>query len=132
MQYLPPFERIKSQFRVSRPRNDTARANAANDDLVRLVQALLIGIEVDEAWYLEQHADVADGIRAGYIRSAKQHFLDHGYYEGRTPFRMPVDEIWYLATNADVADQVRMGTFESGQAHFDGPGYREGRLPRKF
>jgi hypothetical protein len=132
VRYLPPFERIKGQFQVSQIKVDSTRPAGPDDGLVRLVQALLIGIEVDEAWYLAQHADVAAGVRAGYIRSAQHHFLDHGYFEGRTPFRMPVDEIWYMTTNADVAEQVRLGNFESGQAHFDSRGYREGRLPRRF
>ena len=72
----------------------------------------------------------ADGIRAGTIKSAKEHFLDHGYFEGRAPYPLAVDETWYLATNPDVAEQVRLGKFESGQAHFNASGYRDGRLPR--
>jgi hypothetical protein len=132
LRYLPPFERIKGQFRVSQTNRDPPQAAGSNDDLIRLVQALLVGIEVDEPWYLARHEDVAEGVRAGYIQSAQRHFLDHGYYEGRTPFRMPVDEDWYLTTNADVAEQVLQGNFASGQAHFDAAGYREGRLPRRF
>jgi hypothetical protein len=132
VKYIPPFERIKGHVRISRPRTGTARVNVSNDDIVRLVQALLVGIEVDDAWYLERNEDVAEGIRAGTTRSAKEHFLDHGYFEGRAPFPMAVDEQWYLATNADVAEQVRLGTFESGQAHFDASGWHEGRLPREI
>jgi hypothetical protein len=94
-----------------------------------MIQAFLVGVEVDEEWYLEQNEDVAEGIRAGKIISARQHFLDHGYFEGRAPFPMMVDEAWYLARNADVAEQVRLGAFESGQAHFDAAGYLEGRMP---
>lgn len=130
MRYIPPFELIKGRVRVSRAKDGAVRVNASYEDMVRLIQALLVGIEVDEAWYLQQNEDVAEGIRAGTIQSAKQHFIDHGYFEGRAPFRMTVDERWYLTTNADVAEQVRMGTFESGQAHFDASGYHEGRLPR--
>jgi hypothetical protein len=129
VKYIPPFERIKGHVRISRARNGATRMNASTQNIMRLIQALLVGIEVDEAWYLERNEDVAEGIRAGTIRSAKEHFLDHGYFEGRAPFPMAVDEAWYLATNADVAEQVRLGTFESAQAHFDDSGWHEGRLP---
>jgi hypothetical protein len=130
VRYLPPFERIKSQLRISQVRGGTVRVNATYEDLMRMIQVLLVGIDVDEAWYLQQNEDVVQGMREGKIRSAKEHFVDHGYFEGRAPFPMAVDESWYLATNADVAEQVRLGTFESGQAHFNQSGYHEGRLPR--
>jgi hypothetical protein len=130
VRYIPPFGRIKSHLSISQVRGGTVRVNATYEELMRMIQALLTAIDVDEAWYLEQNADVAKGIREGKIRSAKEHFVDHGYFEGRAPFPMTVDEMWYLANNADVSEQVRLGTFESGQAHFDQSGYHEGRLPR--
>jgi hypothetical protein len=126
VRYLPPFERIKRNIRAT---GSSSRANMAAEDVVRLVQALLVGIDVDEAWYLEQNEDVANGIMEGKLISAKQHFIDHGYFEGRVPFQMMVDEAWYLAKNPDVAEQVEQGTFVSAQAHFEASGYFEGRLP---
>lgn len=132
MKYVPPFQRVKGHLRISQTRGGAARVNTPYEDILRLIQVLLMGIEVDEAWYLQRNEDVALGIQAGKIQSAKQHFLDHGYFEGRAPFRIMVDEAWYLATNQDVAEEVRRGTYESGQAHFDAAGYNEGRLPRAF
>ena len=130
MRYVPPFARIKDRLRISQLKGGSARVATTYEELVRTIQLLLVGLEVDEAWYLEQNEDVAQGIQAGTIKSAKQHFLDHGYFEGRAPFSMAVDETWYLATNADVAEQVQLGKFESGQAHFNKSGYHEGRPPR--
>jgi hypothetical protein len=132
VRYIPPFQRIKGHLDISQAKGDATRVNAANEDIARLIQALLVGLEVDEAWYLQQNEDVALGIREGKVKSAKQHFLEHGYFEGRAPFQMPVDETWYLAMNADVAEQVQLGAFASGQAHFDEAGYHEGRLPRQL
>ena len=43
------------------------------------------------------------------MRSAQQHFVDDGYFEGRLPFPMRVDEKWYLQQNPDVADSVSHG-----------------------
>ena len=130
MKYIPPFHRIKGHFDISQTNGDATPVSAANEELARLIQALLIGLEVDEAWYLQQNEDVALRLGEGKIKSAKQHFLDHGYFEGRAPFQITVDEAWYLEENEDVAEQVRLGTFTSGQEHFDQSGYHEGRLPR--
>ncbi len=135
MKYIPPFQQIARHLGAGRALRDApsdAQPDAIPGEIVRMIQALLVGVEVDEAWYLEQNEDVAEGIGVGKIISAKQHFLDHGYFEGRTPFRMEVDEAWYLARNTDVADHVRLGTYESGQAHFEAAGYREGRMPREL
>jgi len=129
MRYIPPFERMKRFFRTSVGMDGVVRVSTSYEDLMHMIQALFCAIEVDEAWYLQQNPDVADGIRAGTIKSAKEHFLDHGYFEGRAPFLVTVDEAWYLATNPDVAEQVQLGRFESGQAHFNASGYRDGRLP---
>ncbi|HEY1932517.1 MAG TPA: hypothetical protein VGG99_10935 [Acetobacteraceae bacterium] len=129
MNYLPPFEVIKGFMRFATVRGEV-RVDASYEDFQRLIRTVLAGIDVDEEWYLHTYDDVAQGIGKGLIVSARQHFIDHGYFEGRRPFPISVDERWYLATNSDVADEVRRGTFDSGQGHFDAAGYREGRRPR--
>lgn len=128
MNYLPPFEVIKGMMNLTTGRGVT-RVDMTYDDMQKLIRALLSSVEVDEAFYLQRNQDVADGIRVGNIRSAREHFVDHGYFEGRLPHRIDVDEQWYLQTHADVADTVRQGEYKSAQAHFDGPGYSEGRKP---
>src|SRR5262249_55933368 len=100
-----------------------------NPDLLTLLRLLLSAVHVDEQWYLAQNPDIADAMRAGAIRSAKQHFAEHGYFEGRLPHRIIVDERWDLAENPDVAQAVQTGSVESAQHHFDTNGYQEGRLP---
>ena len=129
MRYLPPFETIKGMLNLTTQRGKT-RVDMTYEDTQKMIRVRLDAIEVDEAFYLERNPDVAEGVQKGEIRSAREHFVDHGYFEGRAPYRIAVDEAWYLATNADVAEQVRLGTFASGQAHFDAAGYQEGRLPR--
>jgi hypothetical protein len=105
------------------------RVDMTYEDVQKVIQALLAVIEVDESFYLLRNQDVADGIRRGTIRSAQEHFVDHGYFEGRLPYQIEVDEQWYLETHKDVAETVRRGDYASGQEHFDGPGYPEGREP---
>ena len=99
------------------------------DDFVKILRMMISGIEVDEEWYLKEHEDIAQAIANGAVASAKQHFVDDGYFEGRRPFPMPVDERWYLEHYADVAESVRKGVVSGGEQHFVEDGYREGRLP---
>jgi hypothetical protein len=106
-----------------------AKVDMTYEDVQQMIRSLLTVIEVDEAFYLERNKDVAEGIARGDIRSAREHFVDHGYFEGRLPYPIKVDEAWYLETHVDVADTVRRGEYASGQDHFDGPGYPEGREP---
>jgi hypothetical protein len=99
------------------------------EDFVKILRSMIAGIEVDESWYLRTYEDIASAIKAGSVRSARQHFVDDGYFEGRRPFAMQIDERWYLTENPDVADSIRRGDIPSAQEHFDQDGYREGRLP---
>jgi hypothetical protein len=128
VKYLPPFELIRRSIEISTVRGEL-RVNVSYEDFIRILRTLIQGIEVDEAWYARTYEDIGGAIRNGIVRSAKQHFLDDGYFEGRLPFPIIVDEKRYLATNPDVAESIRAGGVESAQAHFDKDGYREGRLP---
>jgi hypothetical protein len=126
--YIPPFEVIKRQLEIS-PDGGRLVVTATYDDLIKIIQLLMSTLDVDEAWYLAQYGDVADAVSGGVIPSAKQHFIDNGYFEGRLPFSVTVDERWYQKEYPDVADSIRIGTEASAQAHFIRTGYKEGRLP---
>jgi hypothetical protein len=128
VKYLPPFELIRRSIEISTVRGEL-RVNLSYEDFVKILRTMIAGIEINEAWYLKTYEDIASAIRSGIVRSAKQHFVDDGYFEGRLPFPMPVDEKWYLAQNPDVAESIRRGDVPSAQGHFDQDGYREGRLP---
>lgn len=128
MRYLPPFETIKGMLSLSTTGGQT-RVDMTYEGLQQVIRTLLSAIDVDEAFYLRHNPDVADGIRIGNIRSGREHFVDHGYFEGRQPYPIQVDETWYQQTHADLADTLRSGTYATGQDHFDGPGYSEGRMP---
>ena len=128
MTYLPPFNTIRSKVRIV-DADGKLTVTASYEEFLDLVRAVLSVIEVDEAWYLEKYPDVAEGIKAGKVTSARQHFMHNGYFEGRLPFAMQVDERWYLMENPGVAEYIRNGRLESAQQHFDHDGYREGRRP---
>jgi hypothetical protein len=128
LRYLPPFETIKGLMSLTTARG-TTRVDMTYEDLQTIIRSLLSVIEVDETFYLARNPDVADGIRNGSTRSAREHFVDHGYFEGRLPYRIDVDEAWYQQTHPDVAETIRTGRYTTAQEHFDGPGYSEGRPP---
>jgi hypothetical protein len=105
------------------------RVSLSYDDFVRILRMLISGVQVDEKWYLATHEDIAKAVGSGAVASAKQHFIDDGYFEGRLPFPIAVNERWYLEQYPDVAESVRKGLVGSAQQHFSEDGYREGRLP---
>jgi len=126
--YLPPFEGIKGFITFAASKGELS-ISAPYAQFTQLIRTLLQGIDVDEQWYLEQYPDVAEAIRTGIVASAKEHFLNDGYFEGRIPFLIKVDEKWYLEQNPGVAEYIRRGDLQSAQQHFNENGYREGRKP---
>ena len=128
MKYIPPFETVKARLAMA-SENGELRVSGTYEDFVNMIRQLIVGIEVDEAWYLEHYPDIADAIKEGIVASAQQHFVNDGSFEGRQPFPIRVNERWYLTQNTGVADYVRQGRLKSGQQHFDENGYKEGRLP---
>ncbi len=95
------------------------------------LRLLLPAVSVDELWYRRTYPDVAEAIDAGLFKSARDHFVQNGWFEGRRPYEIEVDEDWYLATYDDVAEGVETGEIASATEHFRRHGYREGRLPHE-
>jgi hypothetical protein len=128
VKYVPPFDLIRRSVEISTVRGEL-RVNLSYDDFIKIIRLMISGIQVDERWYLEEYQDIAMAIRDGKVTSAKQHFVDDGYFEGRRPFAMTVDERWYMEQYPDVAESIRKGVVASAEQHFVEDGYREGRLP---
>ncbi len=102
-------------------RIDEARLREALRDLLPL-------IEVDEKWYLESNSDVRVAFRQGKFASAREHYLNSGYFEDRLPRPIKVDAEWYIKTYPDVAEAIRNKKCESAQEHFEKNGFKEGRM----
>ncbi len=133
MGYLPPFDlitrRVASLNGSGRQNGSSAAIELSLDEFKEIVKLLLRGVDVDEDWYLAEYADVAQAIRDGGFKSARHHFIEDGYFEGRRPYPFRVNEQWYLRTYPDVADSIKAGRVSSPQQHFQDHGYSEGRLP---
>jgi hypothetical protein len=128
MTYILPFESLKALVHISSSKGEL-RISASYEEFLKVIKSILLSVSVEEEWYLKQHEDVAKAIKAGEVGSARQHFIESGYFEGRLPGPIKVDEEWYLKQNPDVRDSVRKGVVTSAQEHFEQNGYREGRLP---
>ncbi len=128
MSYVPPFEIIKELADFSTFKGEL-RISISYNEFINIVKKLLIGVVVEEEWYMTRYPDIADAIRAGAMRSARDHFVEHGYIEGRLPGPIVVDEQWYLEQNPDVAAAGRRGEEAAAHSHFERMGHREGRLP---
>ena len=101
MPYLPPFNAMRAMVRIDDVQGKLT-VSASYEEFLDLIRAVLSVIEVDDAWYLEKYPDVAEAIKAGKIKSAREHFMSNGYFEGRLPFPIKIEERWYLT-------QIRCG-----------------------
>jgi hypothetical protein len=128
MEYVTPFDIIKRELNLHATQG-SVRINVTYEEFMTIVKRLLGAVAVDEDWYRKTYPDVAEGIEAGVQPAAKEHFIQHGYFEGRLPYDIPVDETWYLRSNPDVAESIARGDHLSAQDHFLKSGYAEGRLP---
>lgn len=125
--YLVPYSRLREMFGLDL--GDQQSISLSVDQLEQAVKTLLRAVRVDEEWYVRQYPDVRDAVAKGVFRSAKHHFVESGYFEGRRPARVVVDEQWYSQTYPDVGESVEFGELSSCQEHFDRYGESEGRLP---
>lgn len=125
--YLIPYSRFREVLGFGCEDGQTGLLS--EDRLQQAVRMLLRGVCFDEDWYLRQYPDVKEAVANGVFRSAKQHFVESGYFEGRRPARVVVDENWYSRAYPDVGESVEFGETSSCQEHFDRYGEGEGRLP---
>jgi hypothetical protein len=82
VRYLPPFELIRRSIEISTVRGEL-RVNVSYENFVDILRMMIRGVEVDEAWYASTYEDIGNAVRDGVLRSAKRHFIDDGYFEGR-------------------------------------------------
>lgn len=101
------------------------------EDLRKIFRVALSNVEVDEAWYLGQVPGLRQDIQNGKFELPAEHYLMHGYLEGRLPERPLVDETFYLEQYPDIEAAVKSGTVKSGFDHFVKDGYLEGRISQR-
>lgn len=128
MAYVVPFKFLLRLVKMSAEGGEM-RVTIGYDEFKAAVRLLLRSVAVDEEWYCGHYEDVAAAIRDGTCRSAREHFIADGYFEGRLPGPHQVDEAWYTRQYDDAAEGIRSGDFASAAQHYVEYGYEEGRLP---
>jgi hypothetical protein len=127
--YIIPYSLLLKQIGAPNGSGDNERFDLTRDQLLLLIRRLLSHVSVDEAWYKTIYQDVEQAIQSGAVKSAKDHFVSNGYFEGRLPSKIVVDEAFYVSRYPDVAEGIDDGEINSAQEHFETHGFSEGRLP---
>jgi hypothetical protein len=128
---IPAFKLLKQRLSIVTV-NGQLKVNNTYDEFLDIIRLLLRSVPVDEAWYLAEYPDIAEAVAAGEVKSARHHFIDSGYFEGRLPAPMDIDEAWYLSEYPDVAEGIERGEIQSARQHFLEHGYDEGRSPSAY
>ncbi|NES07094.1 MAG: hypothetical protein F6K22_32410 [Okeania sp. SIO2F4] len=81
----------------------------------------------NENIYLIENPGVATAVANGLFSNGFEHWLEFGFFEGRSP-QFAFDEEFYLITNPGVANAVANGIFINGLEHYIRFGQAEGRL----
>jgi hypothetical protein len=126
-----PFTSVEATLEVT-PGREGLQLHISNEQLCQLLCRFLGSICVDQEWYCNTYPSVSQAIGQGKFPNAMQHFMRHGYLEGRWPFDMYLDEPWYLDRYPDVKPSIDAGAFQSAREHYQRVGYRQGRLPARF
>jgi hypothetical protein len=81
----------------------------------------------DEAFYVASNADVAEGIRAGWLASGRGHYAAYGFTERRPPFAL--DAAWYAAQYPMAVLEVTYGNHVDFTHHYAEAGRFRGYRP---
>lgn len=128
VKYLLPFSVLKNSVKLMSVKGQL-KVDVTYDEFLEFIKKFLQAVPIDEGWYRTTYPDVDEAIKAGAYRSGRQHFVEHGYFEGRRPFDLEVDEVWYTKTYPDIQLSVLNGEVASAHDHFVRHGYEEGRQP---
>jgi hypothetical protein len=97
-----------------------------------IVKTILRLVPVDEAWYRATYARALNTPASRQYRSAIDHYVERGYFEGFLPADIEVDEAWYVARYDHVRNGLARGVAVSAKDHFLRIGYGEGCQPVQY
>lgn len=128
--YVPPLDSILRSIKLDRASFNAAKEVTIPKELFTLLlQVAVASSDFNEAGYLRENPDIAEGVRRGSVDDARTHYVGFGYFEGRVGATPNVDERWYMTTYTDVAQAVKAGQVRSAKEHYDVIGAAEGRSP---
>lgn len=128
--YLPHIDLLLHAMRINRDRLNSRSKIAVDAKLLRLLlQNLVVHLPFSAEFYESTYPDIAEAAAAGKIPDLHRHFVETGYFEGRTGAPARVDEAFYTAHYKDVAQAIQRGDVVSGAEHYLHSGSAEGRVP---
>jgi hypothetical protein len=80
--YFPTYEIVRSTV--------MAQNDITENKLKAIMRRFLPLITFEDELYLKMYPDVENAVKAGAIKSARDHFIAHGYFEGRVFQRDPI------------------------------------------
>ena len=80
--YFPTYEIVRSRL--------AAQGDIDEDRLKEALRRFLALVAFDEELYLRLYPDVKQAIETGSLTSARDHFVAHGYFEGRVFQQDPI------------------------------------------
>jgi hypothetical protein len=131
VKYLLPFNVLKNSMKLLSVKGQL-KVDMTYDEFLDVVKKFLQAVPIDERWYRATYQDVDEAIKSGAYRSARHHFVEHGYFEGRRPFELEIDEAFYMKHYPDIQESVSKGLLGSAREHFVRNGYEEGRIPAEL
>jgi alkaline phosphatase D len=81
----------------------------------------------DEAFYLQDNADVAEAVKQGRVKSGRNHYCEVGFKQGRGCFAL--DPLWYCAEYPLAALEVGQGDYADFSHHYVEVGAMRGHKP---
>lgn len=123
MRMIPAFSALASDFAQELNADSASRARKL------LAQLYISSWDFDEDWYLSSNPDLKEAIPSSTFKSGWHHFINVGYFEGRSPTEPTVDNEWYMTRYEDVATAILDGVFSSAREHYVKLGRAEGRVP---
>ena len=128
--YVPPhFGRFRQMAKVYGWEQGHETLTMSRSGFLTLMQELLAFADFDEDWYLTTYKDVADAVAQRKFTSARDHYLNYGYFEGRLPNAKGFDAGFYAKQYADVVRAMKGSDPKKMLEHFLTHGYAEGRRP---
>lgn len=128
--HLPHIDLLLKSLRISRERLNSRSKVAVDTRMLRLLlESLAAQLPFDSAFYLKANPDVAKAFAAGQIPDLHRHFIESGYFEGRSAALSDVDDRFYSRTYPDVRAAIAAGAVNSAAEHYTMSGAAEGRLP---
>jgi hypothetical protein len=129
-EYVPHIDLVLQALRINRERLNSKSKIAIDTKLLRaLLQVLAASAPFSAEFYLKTYPDLAEAYAAGQIDDLRRHFIERGFFEGRTAYEPPVDEAYYTTEYKDVGAAVERGDVLSGSEHYMRSGASEGRIP---